>query len=102
MNEEKLDVVLEKLDKLIFWLKLSNLEAAKEYFGKILNTDRKKEIYQLSDGRSVAEIKKHLKIVSKSAIPDLWADWSTKGILIDSNRNKGRKMKVIDLKELGL
>ncbi|MFN8385381.1 MAG: hypothetical protein U0X92_03055 [Anaerolineales bacterium] len=102
MNEEKLDVVIEKLDKLIFWLKFSHLEAAKEYFGKILNTDRKKVIYQLSDGRSVADIKKHLKIVSKSAIPDLWADWFAKGILIDSSTSKGRKKKVIDLRELGL
>ena len=42
MSEDKLDIVIEKLDKLIFWLKFHNLEAAKEYFAKALNTDRKK------------------------------------------------------------
>ena len=101
--DEKLDLVLEKLDKLIFWLKFSNLETAKGYFGKVLNTDRKKEIYQLTDGsRGVSDLMKLLDIKSKSMIPDLYTDWIKKGILIESTKIKDRKIKVIDLKELGL
>ncbi len=101
--DEKMDLMLEKLDKLIFWLKFSNLDTAKEYFGKVLNTDRKKEIYQLTDGsRGIADLMKLLHIKSKSMIPDLYADWINKGILIESTRIKEKKMKVIDLKELGL
>lgn len=103
MDDDKLDAVIEKLDKLIFWLKINNLDVAKEYFADVLNTDRKKEIYQLTDGsRGINELMKMLNIKSKSMIPDLWADWTAKGILIESKRGKGRKMKVLDLKELGL
>lgn len=102
MDEEKLDMILEKLDKLIFWLKFNNIENAKEYFSKILDTDRKREIYQLTDGRSIAELNRAIKVKSKSMVPDLWADWTAKGILMESNKVKGRKIKVIDLKEIGL
>jgi hypothetical protein len=103
MNEDKLDIVIEKLDKLIFWLKFNNLEAAKEYFGNVLNTDRKKEIYQLTDGsKSIEDLKRLLDIKSKSVIPELYNDWISKGILIESPKIKDRKMKVVDLKELGL
>jgi hypothetical protein len=103
MNEDKLDIVIEKLDKLIFWLKFNNLEAAKEYFAQVLSTDRKKEIYQLTDGsKSIADLMKLLDIKSKSMIPDLYSDWISKGILIESPKIKDRKMKVVDLKELGL
>lgn len=101
--EDQLDLILEKLDRMIFWLKFSNLEVAKEYFEKVLNTDRKKEIYQLTDGsRSINELMRLLDIKSKSVIPDLYSDWMSKGILIESTKIKDRKMKVVDLKELGL
>src|SRR5688572_33057727 len=102
MDEDKLDVVIDKLNQLIFWLKFSNLEAAKEYFTKVLDTDRKREIYQLTDGRSIADISRAINVKSKSMVPDLFADWTAKGILIESPKVKGRKTKVIDLKELGL
>ncbi len=103
MDDDKLDMVLERLDKLIFWLKFSNMETAKDYFAKVLDTDRKREIYQLTDGRrSIGEIMKVINVKSKSMVPDLWADWTAKGILIESPKAKGRKMKVIDLKEFGL
>lgn len=100
--DRKMDLVLEKLEKLIFWLRFSNLEVAKEYFEDVLNTDRKKEIYQLTDGRSIADIMKLLKITSKSTIPDLYTDWTEKGILFESDKIKGRKIKVVDLKDIGL
>lgn len=102
MNDDKLDAVLEKLDKLIFWLKFNNLDAAREYFSSVLNTERKKEIYQLTDGsRGISELMKMLNIKSKSMIPDLYAEWLRKGILIEFPKVKDRKIKVIDLKELG-
>ncbi len=100
---DKLDMIIDKLDKLIFWLKFSNLEIAKEYFEGVLNTARKKEIYQLTDGtRGINDLMRLLNIKSKSVIPELYSDWIRKGILIESAKNKDRKMKVIDLKELGL
>lgn len=102
MDDEKIDMILDRLDKIVFWLKFSNTENAKEYFAKVLDTKRKQEIYQLSDGRSSAEINKAINIKSKSMVLDLWNDWATQGILIESSKVKGRKLKVIDLKELGL
>jgi hypothetical protein len=102
MDEDKLDMVIERLDKLIFWLKFNNLEVAKEYFAKVLDTDRKREIYQLTDGRSIADISRAINVKSKSMVPNLLANWTAKGILIESPKIKGRKTKVIDLNELGL
>jgi hypothetical protein len=103
MDEDKFDMLLDRLDKLIFWLRFANLEAAKEYFAKVLDTARKREIYQLTDGkRSIAEINKAISVKSNRMVPDLWTDWTAKGILIESPKVKGRKAKVIDLKELGL
>ena len=102
MDNDKLDLVLKKLDDLIFWLKISNLAGTREYFSKVLDTKRKREIYQLSDGRSIAEINQAINITSKSLVLDLWADWTSKGIMTESSKVKGRKIKAIDLKELGL
>ena len=79
------------------------MENARDYFSKVLDTERKREIYELTDGkRSIAEINNAINVKSKSMVLDLWTDWTTRGVVIESSKIKGRKMKVIDLKELGL
>ena len=103
MEQDQFDRLLERLDKLIFWLKFAQMENARDYFSKVLDTERKREIYELTDGkRSIAEINNAINVKSKSMVLDLWTDWTTRGVVIESSKIKGRKMKVIDLKELGL
>ena len=92
MDEDKFDMLLDPLDKLVFCLRFANLDTA-----------RKREIYQLTDGKkSIAEINKAINVKPNRMVPDLWADWTAKGIFIESPKVKGRKAEVIDLRELGL
>src|SRR5688572_25087963 len=103
MAEQDINILIERLDKILFWLKIAYLQDARKYFELILNSNRKKEVYQLTDGlNSISQIMRKTGIKSKRQIPDWWDEWTEKGILTESTQYKGRKTKVIDLKELGM
>ncbi len=103
MSEKDLNAIVERLDKILFSLQFGNYQTARNYFEVILDSDRKKRVYQLSDGKnSISQIKEKTGIKSQSQIQDWWDEWSRKGIVKDAEEYKGRKIKVIDLKELGL
>lgn len=102
MSDKDTNEIVERLDEIIFWLRFTHLQEAQKYFELILNSERKKDVYQLTDGtHSINQIMEKLGIKSKSQIPDWYAEWTTKGILRESETN-GKKIRLVDLKELGL
>lgn len=95
--------VLKSLEEILFWLKIENIDKAHEYFKRVLDSEQKRQVYRMSDGKnSIEEIMNATGIKSKSTISSWWTDWLAKGIVRKSTEHAGRKEKVIELIEIGL
>lgn len=111
MNDEMGHEVLEKLDTLVRLISLSLLEdievkekikkkrILKELLPILLDTDRKKIVYEMTDGKnSRRAITKALKM-SSATLTEWWKQWYSYGIL---TREKRKYKRIISLKELGV
>ena len=63
------------LKEILKWIKFNSMPQAKIFLNSVLNTEQKKRVYQLSDGkRNIGEIMKILGMKSKGTIPKLLED----------------------------
>jgi len=100
------EILIEKLDELIFWTKLSVLPTIKKVIVDNLRSDVDKLVYELSDGkRSTREIaniiSKKGKKISYVTIANMWKKWAILNIVMPTKR-KGRYKKIISLESLGI
>lgn len=94
--------ITERLDKIIFWLRISSFSQAQSFFLDQLDTIEKRTAYQHSDGiNNVREIAK-LSESSPASISRWWSDWEKAGIVRESDAYQGRKQKLIELTEIGI
>lgn len=96
MNDEEIKTLLRDILK---WQKLQGIRVALELLPKILDTEEKKIVYDMADGKNgIKEVQAKLKVAT-GTIHKWWNDWLAKGIL----EKKGQKyQKIISLKELGI
>ena len=73
------DRMVELLEELVKWTRLSSKPGVKTLLLDILKDDERKMVYQLSDGRGSVEIAK-LTGVGASTIPEWWKQWNKVGI----------------------
>ncbi len=99
MTDEQFQTqVLEKLDSLLFWLRLVNHKEAETLLKEILNTEEKILAYKMSDGaHTIEDIMKETGVKSKGTISTWWSEWLAKGLVRESPVHGGRKEKVLDL-----
>lgn len=88
------------IQELKFWIRIGTAEQAKALFEKILDSKRKKWVYELLDGKtSLPEIKKRTGVDPGQSSP--WGqEWEALGIVVDVGG--GRRQKVIPLSALGI
>lgn len=88
------------IQELKFWIRLGTAEQAKELFERILDSKRKKWVYELLDGKtSLPEIKKRTGVDPAQSSP--WGqEWEARGIVVDVGG--GTRRKVIPLSALGI
>jgi len=77
------------------------VQNAKAVLLDALKTDKEKVAYQLSDGRSSAEVAKACN-VSPMTITNYWRRWFTLGIAQPSKKYKGRFERAFSLEDLGI
>jgi hypothetical protein len=101
---EKIFEALERQEAAIlelkFWIRLGRQEQAKELFDKILDSPKKKWVYELLDGKtSLPEIEKRTGVNPAQSSP--WGqEWEARGIVVDVGG--GTRRKVIPLSALGI
>ena len=83
-NNERMEIILKdmhsELAELLKWIKISSFGQIQEMLERVLDSDSKKIIYQLSDGNLTRkEIITKAK-VSFATITKLWNQWSKLGI----------------------
>ena len=100
------NALLQKLDELIFWIKLSAMPSIRKAVVDNLRTDIDKLVYQLSDGnRSTREIANIIRRGGRSithvTVMNMWRKWAILNLVMPTQR-RGRYMRVISLESLGI
>ena len=98
---DKQDKVIELLEEILRWTRLQGVQNARAVLVDALKTDTLKVAYQLSDGRSSAEVAKACD-VSGMTVTTYWKRWFTLGIAQPSNRYKGRFERTFSLEDFGI
>lgn len=101
MNDEKLDRIIELLEEILKWTRFEGNQRVKEILLDELDTDAKKIVYELSDGRSSPEIEKMADVTSKT-IRDWWKKWANRGLTEVHPEYKVRFHKVFSLGDFGI
>ncbi len=98
-SEEKLDKILDVLNDISKWTKLQGLEKFSQVIPEILENDKKKIVFELSNGmRSAHEISIQSEI-PKNDIIAYWKKWVEFGIVEESEQFVGRMKHLGSLAE---
>lgn len=104
-NNEQTEILRDihnDLTELLKWIKFSGIQEIKPKLESILNTDEKKSVYQLSDGKSKPEIAKMSK-VSADTVKNYWRNWKIVGITKPQSFSGGpRQIRSFDLNDFDL
>jgi hypothetical protein len=100
------ELIIDKLDELIFWTKFSALPTFRSLLSENLKSEIDQLVYDLSDGeRSTRDIAKILskggRKVTHVTIANMWNKWLILNLVIPAKR-KGRYKKVLSLDSLGI
>jgi len=98
---DKQDKIIELLGEILVWTRLQGVQNARAVLDSALTTNVHKIAYQLSDGRSSAEVAKDCG-VSGMTITNYWKRWFTLGIARPSPKFKGRFERIFSLEDLGI
>ena len=98
--------LLERLDELVFWTRLSAMPSIRKTVVDNLRTDIDKLVYQLSDGnRSTREIANTIKRggrrITHVTVANMWRKWAILDLVMPTQR-RGRYMRVVSLESLGI
>ena len=96
-NQGNRDVLLEILK----WTKFQGMRQVKKILEDNLDTDTKKLVYELSDGRSSPDIAKVVS-VTDTTVREYWRAWAPILIVEIHPNYKKRYCKVFSLKEVGI
>lgn len=90
------------LKEILKWIKVTSYNDVKQVLNTILETDAKKLIYQLSDGKNgQAEIVKKAK-ASPNSVSKYWQEWEKVGLGESKTVGKGiRFIRSFDLVDFG-
>jgi len=102
MSEKTLEDILETLQEILKWIKFSGVEEVRAVLMKVLDTEQKRLIYNLSDGEhGSVEIGKAAN-VSDRTVRRNWDTWSRLGLAQQiSVRGGVRLKKSFELEDFG-
>lgn len=98
MEEE----ILKELKKQTIWLRLIALQSIKRILSETIVTQTEKKIYQKTDGIATTRAIAKETGVSHATIANYWKKWTKLGLLVHSEKYKGRYKKIVTLRETGI
>jgi hypothetical protein len=93
------DIDTELLRDIVRWLRFENLERAKSAVTSLLDTEKKKIAFELTDGKRSSRTIAATAKVDRSSLLRWWADWFPAGIL---TREGDSYRHLFSLRELGM
>lgn len=97
-NDQEVKDVLKEILK---WTKFEGMRKVKQVLESTLDTDTKKLIYELSNGKSSPEIAEMVG-VDPMTVRNYWKDWVILGITEICQGYRRRYCRVFSLKEVGI
>ena len=102
IDQDTGNAILDRLDELCNLFRAAFSLNIKKNLETVLDTDKKKLAFHLSDGKSIAEILKQVKMSSKT-LPKLWRIWHGLGWGIQKDVPGGKRfVRIFSLDELGI
>jgi hypothetical protein len=108
LNDQKEEIltVLNRIEERLIsierWLRFSSIDKLKEILLGELTEDRKRVVYELSDGaRGYREVGQ-LANVPSPTVQGWWARWFAMGIMEPSPNRSGRVRRICSLHEIGI
>lgn len=93
--------MIELLEELVKWKRFEGAQLAKKILRELLSKDTEKIVYQYSDGRGTKEIAE-LAGVSDFSVRNYWKKWNVEGLVVPSNKFKGRYERIFSLEDFGI
>lgn len=100
-NEDDQKRIIELLNEIAKWVRFEGVQRARQVLVETLKKDSEKLAYHYSDGRGSAEVAK-LVGVSDFTVRNYWKKWATLGLVIPSEKFKGRYERTLSLEDLGI
>lgn len=91
----------ELVEELVKWKKFEGAQLAKKVLRDLLAKDIDRLVYQYSDGRTTREIAA-LAGVSDFTVRNYWKKWNTEGLIVPSQKFKGRYERIFSLEDFGI
>jgi hypothetical protein len=104
MKEDPLQQLINLQKETLRWIRFQSLPSLKMTLEKILNTDKKKQIYELTDGKNSSRVIETIVKVDHTTVVDYWNEWTVQGIL-EKEGAGGRSTtfhKIISLPSIGI
>ena len=93
--------MVELLEELVKCKRFEGAQLAKKILRELLSKDAEKIVYQYSDGRGSKDIA-DLAGVSDFSVRSYWKKWNIEGLVIPTEKHKGRYEKVFSLEDFGI
>jgi len=93
--------IIELLEELVKWKRFEGAQLAKKILRDLFSKDVEKLVYQYSDGRGSKDISV-LAGVSDFSVRSYWKKWNTEGLVVPSQKFKGRYEKIFSLEDFGI
>jgi predicted transcriptional regulator len=90
------------LEKILTWLRVSNIRSVRDLLDQELDTPEKKVIYELTDGQNSQKEISNLVGLSRRTVSYYWQKWLGLGIVTSRGDRKGRMKRIISLGDLGI
>jgi hypothetical protein len=90
------------IDKLTLYVKLANYDGIKNRLMQILNSDDKKCVFEVTDGKNSTREIEAMTGVNKDVVSNWWNQWQKEGIVEESEERRGRRRKVLSLSDFGI
>lgn len=91
----------ELVEELVKWKRFEGAQLAKKILRDLLAKDVDKLVYQHSDGKGSKEVAA-LAGVSDFTVRNYWKKWNIEGLVVPSQKFKGRYERVFSLEDFGI
>lgn len=87
------------LEEILKWQRVQGIKIVREILPKLLDTEQKKIVYELTDGKNPREYIQKISGAAAGTISGWWNQWFSQGLLLKDGQ---KYKKIISLEELGI
>ncbi len=99
---DEYEEIVGLLKELVKWTRWMALPSVREILERLVDTDERKAVYELTDGEHTTRSIAGATGVNKGTVSRWWREWESQGIVVEVPGTRGKRGKGFSLLELGL